>query len=138
MTDTTDQQPALSMAVIVSEGALLMIRRRVKEGDLSWALPGGAIEDGETPEEAAVRETIEETGLTVTADRILGDRVHPKTNRQMTYIACHLESGEAFVGDEEEIAEIAWVKHVEIPEYVPYGLFEPVQAYLDDVMAGQE
>jgi 8-oxo-dGTP diphosphatase len=31
----------------------------------------------------------------------------------------------------EELAELAWVAHGEIPEYAPYGVFEPVQEYLD-------
>jgi 8-oxo-dGTP diphosphatase len=61
MTETTTDKPALSMAVVVHEGKLLMIRRREREGDLLWALPGGAIEPGEAPEDAAVRETVEET-----------------------------------------------------------------------------
>ncbi|MFF1544107.1 NUDIX hydrolase [Streptomyces sp. NPDC058291] len=131
MTETTTDNPPLSMAVIVSGGKLLMIRRREREGDLLWALPGGAIEDGETPELAAVRETSEETGLVVAATKVLGERVHPKTHRTMSYIACELLEGEAKVADADELDAVAWVGLDEIPDKVPYGLFGPVQEYLD-------
>lgn len=33
-----------------------------------------------------------------------------------------------------QLAELAWVSHAEIAEYVPYGLFEPVQDYLDGAL----
>jgi 8-oxo-dGTP diphosphatase len=134
MTDT-EPKPVVSMAIIAHDGAVLMIRRRQKEGELLWAFPGGAVEEGETPEEAAVREVAEEVGLTVAAEKLLGERVHPKTGRAMTYTACSLVDGEPTVLDEEEIAEVAWVEHDEIPEHVPYGLFGPVQEYLDGVLA---
>lgn len=132
---TTTAQPVVSMAIIAHDGAVLMIRRRQKEGELLWAFPGGAVEDGETPEEAAVREVAEEVGLTVVAEKVLGDRVHPKTGRAMVYTACTVEGGELSVLDQDEIAEVAWVKHGDIPAHVPYGLFEPVQAYLDGAIA---
>ncbi|MFI0900522.1 NUDIX hydrolase [Streptomyces sp. NPDC020983] len=131
---TTTAQPVVSMAIIAHNGAVLMIRRRQKEGELLWAFPGGAVEEGETPEQAAVREVAEEVGLTVVAEKVLGDRVHPKTGRAMVYTACTVEGGELAVLDEDEIAEVAWVRHDEIPAHVPYGLFEPVQEYLDGVL----
>jgi 8-oxo-dGTP diphosphatase len=134
MTDTTTDKPALSMAVVVKDGRLLMIRRREREGDLLWALPGGAIEAGETPEDAAVRETVEETGLVVVATKLLGERVHPKTQRLMSYTACEPVQGEAKVADEDELDAVAWVALDEIPEYVPYGLYGPVQEYLKDAL----
>jgi 8-oxo-dGTP diphosphatase len=131
-----EDQPGISAAIIVDYGRVLMVRRRIAEGELMWQFPAGAIEADESAEEAAVRETLEETGLTVTSVKLLGDRVHPKSGRLMSYTACDVVSGEAIVGDEEEIAEVAWVKHGEIPEYVPYGLFEPVQEYLDGALLG--
>jgi 8-oxo-dGTP diphosphatase len=133
---TNEDQPGISTAIIVDDGKVLMIRRREREGKLLWAFPGGGIEAGESAEEAAVRETAEEVGLEVKVERTLGERVHPNTGRHMTYVACEPISGEAFVGDEEEIAEVAWITHGEIAVYVPYGLFEPVQAYLDEVLVG--
>lgn len=78
-----------------------------------------------------MRETREETGLTVSAAKLLGERIHPKTGRLMSYTTCDVLSGTAYVADTEELAELAWAAHGEIVQYVPYGLFEPVQAYLD-------
>jgi 8-oxo-dGTP diphosphatase len=134
MTDQTDPKPGISAAIIVDQNRVLMVRRRVKEGALSWQFPAGGIEAGESPEDAAVRETLEETGLEVKAIRLLGQRVHPKTGRQMSYTAAEVVAGEARVADEEELAEVAWVTLGEIADYVPYGLFGPVQEYLDEVL----
>lgn len=133
-TETTTEKPGISAAIIVKDGKVLMVRRAVKEGELMWQFPAGAIEDGETAEQAAVRETQEETGLTVEAIKLLGERVHPKTGRLMSYTAAEVINGEAHVADDEELDAIAWVAHDEIKEYVPYGLFGPVQQYLDDAL----
>ncbi|PYC82595.1 NUDIX hydrolase [Streptomyces tateyamensis] len=134
MTEPSSTKPGIAAAIIVHEGRVLMVQRRVAEGELSWQFPAGEIETGETPEKAAVRETAEEVGLTVKAVLLLGERVHPKTGRQMSYTACEVVTGPATVVDTEELAALAWITSAQIPEYVPYGLFEPVQAYLDDAM----
>jgi 8-oxo-dGTP pyrophosphatase MutT (NUDIX family) len=47
--------------------------RRTRRGDLAWGLPKGLIEEGETPETAAVRETLEETGLETELEGALGE-----------------------------------------------------------------
>jgi 8-oxo-dGTP pyrophosphatase MutT (NUDIX family) len=43
-------------------GILLLYRHRVVTDEWGWEVPGGEIDDGETPAEAAARETLEETG----------------------------------------------------------------------------
>lgn len=135
MTDqTSDEKPGISAAIIVQDNRVLMVRRRVSEGELSWQFPAGAVESGESAEEAAVRETLEETGLTVEAVKLIGDRVHPKSKRFMSYTAARIISGEAHVADADELDAVAWVTLAEIPDYVPYGLFEPVQDYLNDTL----
>jgi 8-oxo-dGTP diphosphatase len=126
-TETTTEKPGISAAIIVADGKVLMVRRRVSEGELSWQFPAGAIEDGESPEDAAVREAGEETGLTVKALRPIGDRVHPKTQRQMWYTACEVVEGEARVADAEELDAVTWAAHSEIPGLVPYPLFDRLQ-----------
>jgi 8-oxo-dGTP diphosphatase len=131
---TETKKPDVSAAIIVDGERVLMVRRRIKEGELSWQFPAGGVEDGETAEQAAVRETLEETGLTVEAVQYIGDRVHPKSGKFMAYTACKVISGTATVADADELDQVAWVRHEEIPALVPYGLFEPVQEYLDEVL----
>jgi 8-oxo-dGTP diphosphatase len=128
--------PPVSAAVIVRDGRVLLVRRRRPEGDLVWQMPAGKVEPGESVEQAVVRETAEEVGLIVAAIKMLGERVHPKTGRQMSYVACSVLDGEAHVGDDDEIAEVAWVAHGDIPAYVPYGLYGPVQEWLDQELPG--
>ncbi|NMI57133.1 MULTISPECIES: NUDIX hydrolase [unclassified Streptomyces] len=124
--------PRVSMAVIVDGGRLLLICRSAPEGDLVWALPGGTVEPSETEDQAAVRETLEETALTVEAVKILGERVHPDTGRLIVYVACRVLEGAAHAASPREVSAVAWAAPDEIPQYVPRGLFPPVQAYLDE------
>ncbi|MFE2874272.1 NUDIX hydrolase [Streptomyces roseus] len=118
-------------AVVVHEGRVLLVRRQVAVGRLSWQFPAGKVEPGESCEEAAVRETKEEAGLDVVAVAPLGERVHPITGRHVSYTACEVVDGTAHAADTDEVAEVAWVSLPEIPRYIPYGLFKPVQRYLD-------
>lgn len=127
--------PAVAAAVIVDESRVLLVRRATPESALVWQFPAGKVEAGESAEAAAVRETAEETGLTVAAVEFLGERVHPATKRTMLYVACEVLDGEAYVADEEELAEVAWVTAGEIAAYVPYPFYGPVQEYLDEQLA---
>ncbi|MFD8258719.1 NUDIX hydrolase [Streptomyces griseoluteus] len=131
MTVTSEAKTAVAAAVVVQDGRVLLVQRRVAEGALSWQFPAGKIEPAETPEEAAARETREETGLLVAPQSVLGQRVHPMTGREIHYITCRPVAGEAVIASADEVASLAWAAHGEIPQYVPYGLFKPVQDYLD-------
>ncbi|MGW3493407.1 NUDIX hydrolase [Streptomyces sp. NPDC001020] len=131
MSVTSEAEAAVAAAVVVQGGRVLLVRRRVAEGALSWQFPAGKIEPEETPEEAAAREIQEETGLLVTPQSVLGQRVHPMTGWEIHYIACRPVGGEAVIASDDEVVGLVWAAHGEIPQYVPYGLFEPVQDYLD-------
>ncbi|MDR7279848.1 NUDIX domain-containing protein [Catenuloplanes atrovinosus] len=131
---TVAARPTVAAAVIVTDGRVLMIRRRVAEGPLSWQFPAGEIEPGETPGQAAARETHEETGMTVRPARLLGDRVHPATGRHIVYVLCEAIGGTAHVADAEEVAEVAWCDRATLASHVPYPLFAPVRQHLDTVL----
>jgi len=129
------EQPTIAAAVIARGGRVLLVRRRISEGALSWQLPAGAVEAGESPQQAAVREAREETALVVTSTETLGKRVHPDTGRMMVYVACDIVSGVAAVGDPREVAEFVWASRADLPTLIPRGLFGPVQRYLDTALA---
>lgn len=52
-----DERPGIAAAIVVHDSRVLMVRRRVSEGRLSWQFPAGEVEPGESRENAAVRET---------------------------------------------------------------------------------
>jgi 8-oxo-dGTP diphosphatase len=133
-TDDETPAPAIAAAVIVHDKVLL-VRRRVAEGKLSWQFPAGAIEQGESAEAAAAREAREETGITVEPETLLGERIHPNTGRRMLYVACNVVEGNASVVDDDELSDFTWSTLKQLPEYVPYGFFEPVQVHLDAVLS---
>ncbi len=86
----------IAIAVIVREGKYLL-QRRAAEQVLGgkWEFPGGKIELGETPFAAAVRETLEETGLAVRAERTLLELRHAYAHAtvQLHFIRCVLADG---------------------------------------------
>jgi len=53
------------------DGRVLLVRQTYHRDGVRWAAPGGWVDRGENPRQAAVRETFEETGLQVTAGRLL-------------------------------------------------------------------
>ncbi|GAB2599424.1 NUDIX domain-containing protein [Streptomyces capparidis] len=67
--------PAASAVVVDGEGRILLHRRR---DNGMWALPGGAMELGESLADCAIRETREETGLTVEITGIVGTYTNPR------------------------------------------------------------
>lgn len=70
-------------AVVRHDDRYLMIEERAS-GIAVLTQPGGHIDTGESPEQAAVRETLEETGCTVEAEDLIGVYlwIHPQTRQQ--------------------------------------------------------
>lgn len=67
------RNPTPASAVILQrDGAVLLVRRKFAPKRGYWSLPAGFVEYDESPKQAAIRETKEETGLDVTIERLVG------------------------------------------------------------------
>ena len=65
--------PKLAAACVIErDGRTLMVRRAVQTGYGLWSMPGGYVDRGEPVETAAAREVVEETGLLVAIDKLIG------------------------------------------------------------------
>src|SRR5215472_13392378 len=78
--------PSVNVVVANSAGEILLIRRTDND---NWALPGGAIDLGESARQAAVRETREETGIECEITGLVGIYTDPK------HVILYTSNGEA-------------------------------------------
>lgn len=91
----------LTVATVVDlDGRFLMVEEMAM-GRRVLGQPGGHIEAGESPEQAAVRETLEETGCHVTCGDLVGVYlwIHPQTRQQFLRIAFAAE----FISCDEDL-----------------------------------
>jgi 8-oxo-dGTP pyrophosphatase MutT (NUDIX family) len=105
-----------------------VIARRNRAGRLEWCLPKGHLEGQETPEEAAVREIAEETGIRGRIVSALGtiDYWFTGDDRRVHKVVHHflLEAtgGELTVEDDPdgEAEDVAWVRVVDLADRLAY------------------
>lgn len=123
-----EPQPVVS-AIVTSRKGVLVTKRR--DGSPPWAFVGGEIDQGESPEDAGLRELKEETGMLGVSGGEIGRRIHPVTGRLMIYMAVRPAKGktDVFVGDESELEEVRWVGLTEAERLMP-TLYGPVRDHL--------
>ncbi len=110
------------------DGEVAIIARHSRSGHLEWCLPKGHIEKGETPEQTAVREVHEETGIKgkVTGSIATIDYWFTGDNQRVHKLVHHFVlrqvSGHLTVtGDPDHEAEdAAWVPFHELPSVLSY------------------
>ena len=102
----------------------ILLQKRSDNG--YWGLPGGKVDIGESVEQGAVREVLEETGLRVAVRRLIGVYSDPKLYSILTYpsghavhyvtlvFACEYESGELRISDES--TDIGYFDTKALPE----------------------
>ena len=104
---------ALSAKVIVLDGegrCLLLKRSMISKGNPGkWDLPGGKVDAGEDLEHGLLREVAEETGLTISLQRVLGAAESEVPDRRVAYLILEgsVETGQVQLSSEHD--DYIWV-----------------------------
>ena len=95
-----------------------------------WVLPGGGVDPGETPEEAVIREVLEETGFNVVIER-QGAEYTPinKLAAFTSLFICRIVGGEAMISN--ETSEIAFFPLDDLPK----DLFIVHREWLEEILS---
>lgn len=111
--------------IIIDQNRILLIKR-VKKDSIYWIFPGGGVEDGETSEEAVVRECKEELGVDVFMKKYF-DAVETEYFGQMhenRFYICKITGGEVGTGNGPEYQEGDYYEGEHIPEWLSKKEFE--------------
>ena len=117
------REPKVAAGVLVErEGKVLLVRRSVDPRKGSWALPAGYMEVDEGPVAAAIRECVEETGLTVCVDGLFGVyhiANDPRGAGVLILYRASLDRGNMRPGD--DAAEVAFFGPDELPRDIAFA-----------------
>ena len=123
--------PKLSViAVIPLDGGVVMVRRAIEPGYGLWVVPGGFVDLGEVVEEAMVRETQEETCLTVRPLRLLNIYSYPDHRTIIAAYVAEYVSGELTAADETLEARVFGLKEIPWPRIAFSSTKEALREYL--------
>jgi ADP-ribose pyrophosphatase YjhB (NUDIX family) len=99
------RDPKVAAAIVVeAEGGVVLGRRAIEPGYGLWCLPGGFVNDDESPAEAVVRECREEIGATVEVESVLDVYHGPKTTAPSLVVIAYrgrLAAGQKIAPGEE-------------------------------------
>ena len=99
---------------VIDRGRVLLLRRGIEPQIGKWTFPGGYVDLGETPAQAAIRETLEEVGMNVTLGRLLG--VYTDPARPIASVVIYLaQPGIEAPGLSHEATEVRYFAPDEIP-----------------------
>ncbi|HUQ42305.1 MAG TPA: NUDIX domain-containing protein [Candidatus Limnocylindrales bacterium] len=100
--------------ILERDGEVLLVRLNYGPRDGRWALPGGLVEADETAEQAAVRETAEETGFEVRLEGLLATWMRPGFPILVVIYRAKIVSGELTVAP-DEASEARFFPQNELP-----------------------
>jgi ADP-ribose pyrophosphatase YjhB (NUDIX family) len=92
--------------VVINEGKVLLARHTYGAGTGKLIVPGGYVEYGETPQDALIREYLEETGVKISPENVIGIRF----NMHDWYVAFRAKYISGIPrSDGDENSEVLWI-----------------------------
>lgn len=131
--------------VFVIRNKKILMEKLCYEGRLFYSIPGGGIEEGETPEQAAIRELKEECGLDGTIVKKLAE-IYSNGRTEYAFEVSVPDNQNAIKGydpeepiDNQPIKEVLWMELSDMPEKERafmwrYGLLE-IEGFFDEVLS---
>ena len=110
------------------DGKLLLVRRGIQPAFGKWSFPSGYVNRGEQVERAVEREVLEETGLKVRADWLVGLYSEPGKTVVLAVYSATVTGGLLIAGD--ETLEARTFPHNQLPELAFNGDENIVQEWL--------
>jgi ADP-ribose pyrophosphatase YjhB (NUDIX family) len=133
--------PSVNVVVVNDAGEMLMIRRTDND---NWAVPGGAIDLGESVAQAAVRETREESGIECEITGIVGIYSDPKhvilytSNGEVRQEFSIILTARPLSGQPTPSSESSEVRWVSAPEVLNYTMDRSMRMRINDYLARKE
>lgn len=104
---------AVAGLVINEQGEWLVVKKKYGGLKGKWSLPAGFVDEGETADEAVIREVKEETGLTCCVEQLLGLRTgvikHEISDNMIMFLLQQSKPEERIVIQENELYEAAFI-----------------------------
>lgn len=124
MSEHSRTHPRIRVAVVVVRGDRLLLVRQRKGENTYWLLPGGGLDYGETIEECARREVLEETGLEIEVKKFLylSEAIAPDKSRHIVniYVLGTALGGTLTAPGEANIEEVAYVPFADVKGLVMF------------------
>ena len=126
--------PTVDTIIEYSGGVVLIKRKYPPPG---WAIPGGFVDYGESLEEAAVREALEETGLVVRLKRQMHTYSDPGRDKRMhTITTVYVAEGSGVLKAADDAAEAAVFTRDTLPADIAFDHREILEDYFKRDITG--
>ncbi len=130
---------AVAGLVINTHGEWLVVKKKYGGLKGKWSLPAGFVDEGETADEAVIREVKEETGLTCRVDQLLGVRTgvikHEISDNMIMFLLQQTVLEERIVIQENELYEAAFIHPDQLLDENKASI---MLAYMIEAMASAE
>lgn len=126
-------RPGVGVGVIIKKDNKILLQKRIgAHGVGTWSAPGGHMEFGESPEQTALRETLEEVNVSIKNPKVVGITNDISHSEQKHYITIFVEAeyagGEVKINEPDRTSDIGWFSL----DNLPAPLFLPLKNFVEN------